>query len=149
VIFENLGPSKHDEQKLQAFAPPSMSAIQQIFRRALATGSIFWGQNFKSKCKLRVGQPGFNSVDLVNVIRRCHIVKGPIYNGRFNGWEYELADLIEGYKFVLVVLLDGNADYLTYPQITVLSGSFRRGKINRRKRGIDHATAEQGGQDEA
>jgi hypothetical protein len=149
VIFENLGQNQNpDDKKLQLFAPPSMSAVQQIFRRALATGSLFWGASFTRKCILRRGLPGFNSVDLVNVIRRCNIVGGPVYNPEFHGWQYELADKIEGYKFVLVVLLDGSADYLTAPQITVLGGDFRRGKINRRRRGLQHAT-EQGGPEEA
>ena len=145
MIFENLGPTRNEEEKCQVLAPPSMSAVQQIFRRALATGFVFWGENFRRKCRLRAGQAGFNSVDLVNVIRHCRVVSGPVYNARFNGWQYELADLIEGYKFVLVLLLDGYADYMTCPQITVLGGGFRRGKINRRKRGLDHAT--EGGQD--
>src|ERR1700676_4674720 len=98
VIFENVRQNNNAENKAQILAPPSMSAVKKIFLGAVATGSLFWGANFSRKCKLRSGQPGFNSVDLVNVIRRCNIIGGPIYNGHFNGWQYELADLIEGYK---------------------------------------------------
>lgn len=158
MTFRNLSSNSNDKERneqrseLPVVAPPSTSAVQQIFRRVVAMGSIFWGETFKRKCQLRSGLPGFNSVDLTNVIRRCNIVAGPTYNGRYCGWEYELADLIEGYKFVVVVCLDGVADYLTNPQITVLRGSFQRGKINRRRRGIHNAKKgknEAGGSDDA
>jgi hypothetical protein len=152
LIFENVGPNQagDDKNKFRILAPPSMSALNGIFRRALAIGNLIWGENFTRKCQLRRGLPGFNSVDLINVIRRCNIIGGPTYNAVFHGWQYELADRIDGHKFVVVVCLDGTADYLTNPQITVLSGNFQTGKINRKRRGLDDLQKEnkQGGHNE-
>lgn len=137
MIFESLG-FRQKQDEVNVMAPPSMSAVRQIFRRALATGNLFWGASFRRKCALRSGLPGFNSVDLANVIRRCNIIGGPVLNTAYHGWEYELADKVDGFKFVVVLCLDGTADYLILPQLTILRGEFRRGRINRNLRGIGH-----------
>lgn len=77
---------------------------------------------------MRGQTPGFTSVDAVNAIRRGKIVQDAKYNLTHHAWQYEIADLVDGYTYVLQVILHCDEDYEESPLLTVLNCFFRRGR---------------------
>lgn len=110
-------------------APPSQDVARQILRAVVLKGNLLWGGAFKRKCGLRKTWPGFNSVDATKIVKRALIILGPVYNGDFHAWQFQLGDYVEGRKFALEVLLHCDADYEESPTVTVLSGNYRKWKL--------------------
>jgi hypothetical protein len=94
----------------------------------LKRGRLTWSGKFKSKCKLRGNGPGFNTVDVVTVLRTGKVVAGPRLECSPPAWRYEIAGLVDGYTFVLEILIDYSADYLEDPAVAIRTGFFRRGR---------------------
>lgn len=110
-------------------APPSLHALKKIIRCVLGGGGrLAWSGSFKMKCNLRANGPGFNNEDAINALRRGKPVSGPRYSADHRSWLYELADLVEGKTFVIVVALDCKEDYEESPLLTIVTGFFRRGR---------------------
>jgi len=68
--------------------------------------------------------PGFNTVDAARVIRNGKIVFGPDYDAASQSWLYEIWDRVENRSFVLIILLNCNEDFDSFPVVTVKSGYF-------------------------
>lgn len=116
------------KEKLPIPAAPSLSAAKLIFKRVLVDGILTWSSNFKRRCKLRSSTPGFNTVDAANVIRRAKIVHEPRFNEAYYAWEYDLCDLVDGRKVMVVVLLHCECDYQQSPRVTVKTVARLRGR---------------------
>jgi hypothetical protein len=125
--------------------PPSLSALQEILKRVVRMGTISWTNRFKMRCKLRGGGSGFNTVDVQRTIKSGTVVLGPRFDPEFNSFRYQLAATVDGYQFIVEILLDCTEDYQLSPRVTVKTAFFRRG----RRRGVKDTNNEDGMQKDA
>jgi hypothetical protein len=106
---------------------PSRDALKDILRIAVDAGRLIWSKTWDTRCNVRGGGPGFNTVDAVNVIRQGRIMRIPSFDLGRRAWRIEIADLVEGYTFVVDLALNCEEDFFDSPYVEVVTAFFRRG----------------------
>jgi hypothetical protein len=110
----------------QPFALPSLTTLKAILKRSADSGLVTWSSRFKARCKLRGFTAGYNTVDVVHIVRHGNVVSTPTYDGERRAWRIEIGGLIEGRGYFVEVLLDCLDDYTKCPRTIVITGCFRR-----------------------
>ncbi len=59
---------------------------------------------------------------------RGKVVAGPRYDGHFDAWRYEFADLIDGHSVVFDLALECAHDFEHCPRVVVVTVFYRRGR---------------------
>lgn len=110
----------------QPFALPSLTTLKAILKRSADSGLVTWSARFKAKCKLRGYTVGYNTVDLVHVVRHGNVVSVPTFDGDRRAWRVVIGGLIEGRSYFVEALLDCLDDYTICPRTIIITGCFSR-----------------------